>query len=168
MNKQEIENRLKENKAEKKDLKKQLAELPKFEVGKWYNISAGIAFKIGDDYVNYGICRDEWRNDLLIDEYIVTGEATETEVFEALKNEAIKRGFKEGIEFERSWDARKQTINSTKPYYYSSSFTALNFGGSHVFKNGIWATIIKEPTIELNGEYNIEQLENEIVKLKNK
>jgi hypothetical protein len=86
--------------------------------------------------------------------------ATETEVFEALKNEAIKRGFKEGVKY-------RTGTNST--YIASGGLTLdvfdldlrLRFNGGLIgliFENGKWATIIKEPTIELNGEYTKVQL----------
>ena len=158
MKKEEIKQRLKEIKSEKKELKKQLAELPKlFEVGKWYKYSTAIICYSGTPQ-NYGFTfSGKWTTEFYSNNLSLWTEATEDEVFEALKYEAIKRGFKEGDKISRDWSSLKPTLNGNISSYYESLNT-LDVGGWQVFRNGVWATIIKEPTIELNGEYTKVQL----------
>jgi hypothetical protein len=178
MNRTEIENRLKENKADRKYLKKQLAELPaELVIGKWYS---NLTYKgciinyqgMGSsNIIGYGFdfTGEYFESNAIWGAEDVYELATETEVFEALKFEAIKRGFKEGVSADLSTISESYNKKSTfknNNFRWNGSWLSLN--GFIIFEYGKWATIIKEPTTELNGEYNIEQLENEIVKLKNK
>ena len=172
MKKEEIVQRLKENKADRKDLKKQLAKLPKFEVNKWYKNLDVLYCLENLDGLGYGFdsCEGDaiYYNDhdtpWIVDDSLLL--ATETEVFEALKNEAINRGFKEYMtENFLCLDDGAYWSNRNEFSFENNKF---GLGANIIMKDGKWATIIKEPTIKLNGEYNIEQLENEIVKLKNK
>tara|TARA_R110002051_G_scaffold202304_1_gene269007 strand:+ start:281 stop:802 length:522 start_codon:yes stop_codon:yes gene_type:complete len=165
MNRTEIENRLKENKADRKYLKKQLAEFPaELVIGKWYS---NLTYK--GCIINY---QGMGSSSIIGYGFDFTGEyfesntiwgaadgyelATETEVFEALKNEAIKRGFKEYMTENFSclddgayWSNRDE---------FSFEKNKFGLGANIIMKNGKWATIIKEPTIELNGEYTKVQL----------
>jgi hypothetical protein len=163
MNRTEIENRLKENKADRKYLKKQLAELPEFEVKNWYKSASGVVAFFNNEkesmFYGYGISRSgNWFNE---DNFEFNMNAkwvlmTETEVFEALKNEAIKREFKEYmtenflcLDDGAYWSDRDE---------FSFENNKFGLGANIIMKNGKWATIIKEPTIELNGEYTKVQL----------
>jgi hypothetical protein len=99
--------------------------------------------------------------------------ATETEVFEALKFEAIKRGFKDVVAFKNNNTEKAWTVsgNIELKYYdgslmlwadnwqtISDGYVDNSRGCLCIFKQGVWATIIKEPTIKLNGEYTKVQL----------
>ncbi len=67
-------------------------------------------------------------------------EATKQEVFEALKNEAVKRGFEDRVYFSDNTGNNK----ILRGFFYYNSM-CLYFGGANIFQNGKWATII--PTI---------------------
>lgn len=76
-------------------------------------------------------------------------ESTNQEVEEALKNEAVRRGFKEGVYF-IDQTGQEQVCNgqmSLNEKYKGYSVDGLCFGKSNglIFRNGVWATII--PTI---------------------
>jgi len=78
--------------------------------------------------------------------------ATEQEVFEALKNEAVKRGFVMGTYCSH----KKPTQDQYKPikdYFYHERDNCLygdveNNGGTRIFRKGTWATIIETKTKE--------------------
>lgn len=82
--------------------------------------------------------------------------ATEEEVFEALKAEAIKRGFKEGVKTKGVGDNLEvSTITEGMEYKPSDNVLKSNCVGKfyikrNIFKNGSWAEIISTPT--LNGK----------------
>jgi len=122
----------------------------KLVVGKWYkttycggslffttdgitneNRVSGYGFEL--DYSWQGLQNDYWELDKGFEP------ATEQEVFETLKKEAVKRGFKENI--------RIKELGNTKDgrFYYSEEFNYLSCGSYAIFQNGIWAEII--PTI---------------------
>ena len=106
MKKEEIEQRLAENKQERKQLKQQLKDLLSLEVGVWYKYYGSLLCFKGNETTSkiikcYGFCSG-W------DEAISCGlgsdlnkwtPATDKEVEEALIKEAKKRGFKEGVIF---------------------------------------------------------------------
>src|SRR3990172_12020314 len=76
----------------------------KLEVGKWYKIQNNYRNWLMNYQENRAKCYgfnslDKYSNDYLMLECSPWVEATEQEVFEALKNEAIKRGFKVGAFF---------------------------------------------------------------------
>tara|TARA_R110002051_G_scaffold268016_1_gene328108 strand:+ start:252 stop:752 length:501 start_codon:yes stop_codon:yes gene_type:complete len=164
MNRREIEIKLKENKSEKKELKKKLAELPKFENGKWYSGDNHLIYLVKYNVSNskiYGFYDGNWRTSETFNVHYLK-ESTEQEVFEALKNEAIKRGYKEGdviksMRFSGNWVMDSHGLS----LYCNQLF----MGGSVIFIDGKWAKIIKQPTVNLNGSYSAEQLQEEIVKL---
>jgi hypothetical protein len=79
-------------------------------------------------------------------------EATESEVFEAFKNEAFKRGYKEGVFLHRPfWDdlndcvIDKENFPNDMDFYYDKNKDYLEFYGFVVYSKGQWAEII--PTI---------------------
>lgn len=69
--------------------------------------------------------------------------ATNEEVETALINEAVKRGFKEGVYFDSPNKTTKDYVS--EKLNYNSSHNSLYTDGIAVFNRGIWATII--PTI---------------------
>jgi len=128
------------------------------EVGKWYktkfvfinitNIDAkGKVYGYGWDLCSeiwHGSDNDDWGVDNAI-------EATESEVFEALKNEAVKRGYEKENTFVKSiiFDDRK--VNLSGSGYDKTNFRLEHNGqfiynGVTIFKKGKWAEIIETIT----------------------
>lgn len=172
-----IEKKLKkiadESQKQIKALKEQLRDSDKEtkpEKGKWYNTENGIgifcvthvrdgdvtdAYGIGN--MGYWICEGDegWRG-------FSNGNtpATDDEVFEALKKEAIKLGFKKGVTVRRT-----KNLLLKAGYCHNGlectleddhdAFEMINGNlfcyGRVIFCNGLWAEII-EDKLELNGE----------------
>ena len=136
----------------------------KLKVGKWYKTKSNCLFnlnKITDKfYLGYGFTKSmtyysEFR------EYIRTElkKATEQEVFEALKNEAVKRVFKEGVCVQDVYNGKTEkctTSISSNNFDYEKIGAGINSGkmalrdsdGSIIFFNGTWAKIIPTKTKE--------------------
>lgn len=130
------------------------------EVGRWYWHS-GELFNYQEGNNVYGFNGDgtwctvsswSWPNKLLYDR-----EATESEVFEALKKEAVKRyGNGELVECLKSkeygWKNKLKTIQHDTLYYYpqTGDFWASGDNGLAVcvFMNGKWAEILETITKE--------------------
>ena len=82
--------------------------------------------------------------------------ATEQEVFEALKNEAVKRGFKEGVYITPMYSDGKDYFPDeniiNKPLNFHLKVSTLEVDGGddryRIFVNGKWATILKTKTKE--------------------
>ncbi len=167
MDKEEIVQRLEEIKTEKKQLKKQLKELPSLEVGKWYktddkteflinildlgDLRYGKAYGFGNSGTWYDESRFGFRN---------LTPATDKEVETALIKEAKKRGFKEGVKYKTNGGTINKLKSNNFIYEYVSG-VGMTIGTEDIwfFCNGKWAEIIEEPkTITLNGEYNRIQL----------
>ena len=173
MNKEEIVQRLGEIKQEKKQLKKQLKELPSLEVGKWYkSIGGGFKYLLYlvsidnglDSCTAYGFVDDEFYIETDINFDMKQVPATDKEVETALIKEAKKRGFKEGVSIITP-KGNKVTQKCNKYHFNkhlnifatNESYTELNFDS--IFIGGKWAEIIEEPkTVTLNGKYNRIQL----------
>jgi len=171
--KEEIQQRLIENKQERKQLKQQLKDLPSLEVGKWYWSKYSkwtyLLYLVSiDDTIDsctaYGFVDGEWysQNDINFNTDQV--QATDKEVEEALIKEAKKRGFKEGVVINT---ANGIFNNSTIDHYDSITFdlfiykkTELFFGSKSIFLDGKWAEIIKPKTVNLNGDYTEVQLKD--------
>ena len=136
----------------------------KLEVGKWYKTKSNCLFnlnKITDEfYLGYGFTKSMTYYSVF-KEYIRTElkEATEKEVFEALKNEAVKRGFKEGVCVQDVYNGKTEkctTSISSNNFDYEKIGAGINSGkmalrdsdGSIIFFNGKWATIIPTKTKE--------------------
>jgi len=128
-----------------------------FEVGKWYyqtDSKALINYQGGSK--GYGFEHNKTWNDLIgcwsfeshAHEWI---EATEQEVFEALKNEAVKRGFKEVVYVNNSniYDSKFKNYCMEKGIIkYSNKELILYISKSEhycFFRDGVWAEII--PTL---------------------
>ena len=136
----------------------------KLEVGRWYKYPkqgyADIMFcfqgvySINNTSKAYGFTRDKnWHEILGVDEFEIKEyiEATDSEVLEALKNEAIKRGFEENNY--RCLVLPSLTHNVKMNYFYNSSENTLRVGEitgfqNVIFDNGKWAEIIKTYTKE--------------------
>lgn len=179
MKREELEQRLKENKSERKQLKKQLEELPKLEVG-WYNSDDDSLMFITEHLENkafkgYGFYHGKWEDDFF-GYYTWTDSLipmTPKEVLTALSKEAVKRGFKEGVKV-NSFESKSclEHINSVIDDYDGRTINfrpdnALCFGNKCVFLDGKWATIIKENTVHLDGDYNSAQLKDALILLEN-
>ena len=96
----------------------------------------------------------KWTNDLTFLKTFEYGfkKATEQEVFEALKNEAVKRGFVIG-KYCIHEDPTQDQYNPIKDYFYHERDNCLygdveNNGGTRIFREGNWATIIPTKTKE--------------------
>jgi len=186
MNKQEIEQSIsnlersiqgnkahnKEHKKEIKELKQQLDELPKLEIGKWYWASKGfsneaLVFVESLDecdkttFEGYGFNMDGWG---FSDGWAVASFnelATDKEVEEALIKEAKKKYIKGDV---YNYAINKQITNRifSGEISYSAQtgnvFDSVNCNLLFNKNNGEWATIVQEKTVPLNGYYTKIQL----------
>ena len=136
----------------------------KLEVGKWYKRPHGKAlfFIVGDPKITpfevYGFDMEgNWMNlekARTFPDYEI--EATEQEVFEALKNEAVKRGFVEGVYITPMYSDGKDYFPDeniiNKPLNFHLKVSTLEVDGGddryRIFVNGKWATILKTKTKE--------------------
>lgn len=78
-------------------------------------------------------------------------EATESEVFEALKNEAIKRGFAGGIYVDRPLSFLNQGVveidfNNKGYSLFGSENSKMQLNGYSIYEEGVWAEIIPSIT----------------------
>jgi hypothetical protein len=150
---QQLEKQLADISAELQKLKSE----PKFEVGKWYKFksdfcSAIVCYQGGKS--GYGFSESNWKHheswtfDVNALDWIP---ATESEVFEALEKEAIKRGIVVGVTIDKlnigdsmNRDVVKIT-NLGLGFVFSLEENRLRFNGDTVFYKGKWAEIISEP-----------------------
>lgn len=82
--------------------------------------------------------------------------ATNEEVLEALSNEAVKRGYRNGVLLISCESVEMKPYGQ---FVYCGKTNRLYFGGATIMKNGQWATIIqpKQMTIqEIEKEFNIQ------------
>ena len=135
----------------------------KLEVGKWYKdrfnrlfcVSSTIDYKnclaygfgcITNNFIHQNGCAWEINGSEV--------KATKQEVFEALKNEAVKRGFVEGNYFIEpdncvAHSYQKRLIKgSIKAYMPDNSMLCMSGNNSLIYKNGKWATIASTKTKE--------------------
>jgi len=140
------------------------------EVGKWYK-HKGLEYIFCfngcyEDCSQYGITKNGWCNEISSDKKHLHNfiPATEEEVKTALENEAIKRGFKEGVYFKNIANTDLGTVYKlNKPSFrfgYSTSKNSLDCENSKglIFIDGKWATIIKQKEMtvaEIEKKYNI-------------
>ena len=155
--------------AEIKKLKQEFSE-PEFEVGKWYkyDYSEPVLACYQGGTNGYGFSSGCWYNN---ENWTFDSEpkkwtpATESEVFEALKKEAIKRGFKDntvlhidcsgyiGSELKRRVSGKILFCDKHNELYIKGD------GECVIFRNGKWAEIIEEPfkvcgyEVKRNGNY---------------
>lgn len=133
----------------------------KLEVGKWYKRphNKALFFIVSDPEIApfevYGFdIEGRWMNvekaRTFPDSEII---ATEQEVFEALKNEAVNRGFVEGVYLEQS-GINKRFNHLNKPingkfFLDNHGFTLDSDNGfGYIFHKGQWATILETKTKE--------------------
>jgi len=122
-----------------------------FEVGEWYIGEDGLVFFITeptnftDSFKGYGFGDNgKWFDSGTIG---VSNErkATPQEVEEALIKEAKKRGFKEGVRVIKPMFGEDVLKSDFWEYSNDECKCSLMLGGSFIFLNGVWATIIDEP-----------------------
>jgi len=121
------------------------------EVGKWYKLGDKFMFNFSGKYSrsnnsgSYGFTMSgKWYDNLGISVDEIYKVATDKEVEIALKNEALKRGFKEGVWFESAVSEDYFKFNYL--FINDNDFSIIwNKGCGVIFKDGIWAEII--PTI---------------------
>lgn len=85
--------------------------------------------------------------------------ATPEEIKKTLVEEAIKRGFKEGVKIKAYFPDYSPVYSSDRPYEmndclpeYEQHLDALRMGGSIIYHKGKWAEILPSyPQIEING-----------------
>lgn len=134
-------------------LKKQI----KLESGKWYVgyhyarrflVNLNLTDEIETHDTGYGFSEYGWTNDLSFLKTFDYGfeEATEQEVFEALKNEAVKRGFVSGCWIKRpdcfiNKGSVKCAFGTEKYELFGSKNDKLQLNGSSIFENGVWAEV---------------------------
>ena len=162
---QEQINQLAEKKHAKELLQKFITDTfeAKLEVGKVYKYpkrGAGkFMFKFNGKFgerITYGFnINGIWSNELGIYEYNIKyyEEATKEEWLEALKEEAIKRGFNNigDLKIKNTYgDIRNGYHTIINDFYYDYISNTLQLDGAIIFKDGIWAEIIEqsEPTQE--------------------
>ena len=146
------------------------SEFPKLEAGKWYkdvrqdsNMLLYLKEITNRDCLaclSYGFnMSGEWselmnRGNFVFERYMTL--ATPQEVEEALTKEAVKRGFKEGVNVGNFNGINKELVHSDR-IVFDLECNLFYMGGTCIFKYGIWAEIVSEP-IEITLE--------EIAKLK--
>jgi len=132
------------------------------EVGKWYKSTIADALyfikeQTKNGFNTYGLVGGEWCIDE-ITHYLDKFElATESEIKEALINEAKKRGFKEGVKF-KDQDGDIQSAYGNIDFENINGETFKNIitfgrGNGLIFWDGTWAEII--PTVT---ELTLEQI----------
>lgn len=148
----------------KKRIEEVLPELfPKNEliVGKWYKKGDAISMFNGVGEHSYGI----HSNGSWVDRHFWFGcsksierwqAATEQEVFDALKAEAVKRGFKEGVEYNcngirgRNDNVKCGNIETAKQSTFGSIGLFCTNNG-WIYDSGKWATIIDKTPDDLKA-----------------
>ena len=142
----------------------------KLEVGKWYNRiwkdGDRDLFLISDFIDNKFFIGEFFRNNERLEEgvggrFIISNdkryyeiEATNEEVFEALKIEAVRRGFVEGVRITpmfyngKDYYPDKNIISSPLNFKLKGNVFVVDGGinGYRIFVNGKWATIIQTIT----------------------
>lgn len=146
----------------------------KLEVGKWYirkNNSKCVIFNEGNErQVGYGFgYNGDWANGWNLNsknkhDFRL---ATPEEVTEALKKEAVRRGFVEGVSFLecKRQNGSQGSLSMCNGNYYFNTYEdgeqVLLSGGRALFCNGQWATVIQTKTIQ-QAEELLKELGHEI------
>ena len=144
----------------------------KFEVGKWYknkddNHLYCVVAQTDSQYnpfQAYGFNSDgSWSktNSRCLTNF---RPATESEVFEALKKEAVKRGFVKGAKITNVINEYTENIYSGTYKNGSNSILVdtCDYGNFTIFKDGKWAEIIKEKTLSKSeAEAKLNELIND-------
>jgi len=131
----------------------------KLEIEKWYKWKNGeVLFNYQENGKIYGFLYGKWH----VTDYWTWEatkniiEATEKEVFEALKNESVKRGLIDGAIINTlqddlnvdSWINENQNKVGQDISFENGNLYAKGYGKYCIFKNGTWATIIETITKE--------------------
>ena len=157
----EINKRIEALEAELQKLKNEVKE-PKIENGKWYkdydyflvyitDINKGVGYGFGSSGQWYNESNDWGFKDVR--------PATHQEVKEALIKEAKKRGFKKGVMINHSIEGKGHRALIFNELSYHSGYNWLCDGwGNVVFKDGVWAEIIKDEPIKIGG-YEVKKTE---------
>jgi len=126
-------------------IKKEFPQLfeSELEVGKWYKCE-GYLMVWNNGNNTYGFHRNDFSKNWVFgkDKSHLLTPATEQEVFEALTNEAVKRGYKVG-NFKCLLDNQIWGYDSCQGYFLDDDGFHLDAGC--VFKDGVWASIIDQP-----------------------
>ena len=125
------------------------------ETGKWYKGSTDIEFLIcyqGNGNDNYGFWGDQpYKNNISFGDYWddMSRLATEEEVEAALKSQAQKLGFKEGLRFiplfSNGTNYRgNSVVEITEDEFLFQDNTLLTISGYRIFANGVFAKILPQ------------------------
>lgn len=128
------------------------------EIGKWYK-NGGCLFcfvkETDSDIIGYGFdFGGKWHN--LKGGWIKSKtEATKEEVESALRAEAIKKGFKAGVQFNSVFGNSPSTFKGSPSFYPTLGFNLYgsNYSGC-IYSDGKWAEIVK-PQVKINVEDNL-------------
>lgn len=130
----------------------------KLEIGKWYKVENNgriYLFNHQPESKSYGFFEGNWKGkswstgfDCWYEKKPIN--ATESEVFEALKREAVKRGFINGVRFNCPYTGETETLAYSFDYELVGYEPEIEkFGkclrdnaGSVIFYKGIWSEII--------------------------
>lgn len=136
---------------------------PVLEKGKWYKSLSEFGSLF--EYLGNGKARGffqgwDWTDKWDWIDNVGVREATESEVFEAFKNEAVKRGFVEGVCFFIVNGERESIhITSLPRFGYDSFCNKLLMNGWCIFEDGRWST----PIITITKEAAEKQLGKKII-----
>lgn len=140
------------------------------EVGKWYKYKDSgvhlVCFTSVQESEGYGFDLSGWQKLTIWSQHNLRL-ATDEEVKTALVKEAEKRGFKNGVKYKNvnTEEQETQTIKDFKHIFCSTSFLTDGWGGA-IFKDGIWAEIIKETEVSLTDLIECYKKTNNIDNLK--
>lgn len=128
-------------------------EKPKeLEIGKWYKnntYKGSVVFKC-NEISGYGTFTDIWGDYWLCSSEKSWNLATNEEILEVLKKEAIKRGFVAGVTVNSLVKGFSGTIDNLD-YFYNEEYNQLWVCGNNgdnnflIFKDGEWAEIVEQP-----------------------
>jgi len=135
---------------------------PEYEVGKWYKSESYFIRPSDLSYLSvakvYGFKKGEW---VAFKPFSMIGvqklvPATETEVKDMLEKESIKRGFKEGVTvnrdlFNHGYNPSPEVVIGNNKFLYDKEVDILYIDEKLIYRQGLWATIVKEPKIEIGG-----------------
>lgn len=139
---------------------------PQFEVGKWYKNKEEPKFLFylesikGGSYYGRGFgCSGMWHNSNNCS-WGIKGcvQATDKEVEDALMAEAKRRGFKEGVKWKSLFFKGEITdyndngrSSHDNEFKYTAHKNTLSLGYGVIYKNGVWAEIVKDEPIRIGG-----------------
>lgn len=137
----------------------------KLEVGKWYKSKTGLfcVTEINKEVVSaygfeYGVWKDKGSFNIKYANKDL--DANDSEVEEALTNEAKKRGIKEGVFLSSTGINNSLRLGDSicGDYIFNKELNLLEcaFGNGHIFRAGEWAEIVKTYTKE-EAEKNVKR-----------